>query len=326
MPNIGGSVQRVLENLMKVRKETKITGIARKESSMTDKEKIREEVEKLKSQLLRGACSSQVAMETRCKEEAYNEVLAILNTMQEEPVSEKKCMFTKDSYTDEDRKVLCDDCKEKCEYNKKEEPVSEDLEEAIDTYLKSYWGGEKEKQEWPFLKKMAIYFAEWQKQKDSIPVSGELEEASLEYFKQALKDGDKTKLDAFKAGAKWQKEKDSILAKDLEELISTLSKRYPEVSFAKLSRIAVMVAKWQKQHLWKPADGDDLPEIDREVIAILDNGKVGFAHRPPEYWDGKNIVTGKVTRHYPKTYDKDGWNIPNVKYWLDCLMQKEIEL
>ena len=56
---------------------------------MTDKvQKIREEVEKLKSQLLRGACSSQIAMETRCKEEAYNEMLAILDTMQEEPVSE----------------------------------------------------------------------------------------------------------------------------------------------------------------------------------------------------------------------------------------------
>lgn len=68
---------------------------------------------------------------------------------------------------------------------------------------------------------------------------------------------------------------------------------------------------------WKDAQGDDLPEIDREVIAILDNGKVVFAHRPPEYWDGKNIVTGKVTRNYPKTYDKGGWNIPNVKYWLD---------
>ena len=52
---------------------------------MTDKvQKIREEVEKLKSQLLRGACSSQIAMETRCKEEAYNEVLAILDTKQEE--------------------------------------------------------------------------------------------------------------------------------------------------------------------------------------------------------------------------------------------------
>ena len=85
-------------------------------------------------------------------------------------------------------------------------------------------------------------------------------------------------------------------------------------------------AKWQKQHLWKPADGDDLPIIDREVIALLDNGKVVFAHRPPEFWDGKDIVTGKVTRNYPKTYDKGGWNIPDVKWWLDCLMPKEIGL
>lgn len=55
---------------------------------MNDKvQKIREEVERLKSNLLYGACSSQVAMETRCKEEAYNEVLSILDTMQEEPVS-----------------------------------------------------------------------------------------------------------------------------------------------------------------------------------------------------------------------------------------------
>lgn len=28
-------------------------------------------------------------------------------------------------------------------------------------------------------------------------------------------------------------------------------------------------AQWQKENLWKPADGDDLPEIDREVIALL---------------------------------------------------------
>jgi hypothetical protein len=77
---------------------------------------------------------------------------------------------------------------------------------------------------------------------------------------------------------------------------------------------------------WKDAQGDDLPEIDREVIALLDNGKVVFAHRPPEYWDGKNIITGKVTRNYPKTYDKGGWNIPDVKFWLDVELPKEIEL
>ena len=93
-----------------------------------------------------------------------------------------KCIYSNGNYTDEERKALCDGCEEECRFNKKEEsinngldlgcgviwkdeePVSEDLEQAIDTYLATYWGGEKEKQEWPFLKKMAIHFAEWQKQ------------------------------------------------------------------------------------------------------------------------------------------------------------------
>lgn len=85
-------------------------------------------------------------------------------------------------------------------------------------------------------------------------------------------------------------------------------------------------AKWKAKNLWKPANGDDLPDIDREVIALLDNGKVVYAHRPSAYWDGKDIVTGKVTRNYPKTYDKGGWNIPNIVYWLDVELPKEIEL
>ena len=38
-----------------------------------DKSVVLEEIEKLKGQLLYGACSSQIAMETRCKEEAYDE-------------------------------------------------------------------------------------------------------------------------------------------------------------------------------------------------------------------------------------------------------------
>jgi hypothetical protein len=86
------------------------------------------------------------------------------------------------------------------------------------------------------------------------------------------------------------------------------------------------IADWQKENLWKPADGEDLPEINREVIALLGWGKVVFAHRPPEFWDGKDIVTGKVTRKFPMTYDKGGWNQPDVKWWLDCSMPKEIEL
>ena len=162
---------------------------------MTDKvQKIREEVEKLKSQLLRGACSSQIAMETRCKEEAYNEVLAILDSLQEE---HKKCMYTKDNYTDEDRKVLCDDCEEECKYAQKEEPVSEEL-------------------------------------------------------------GD---------------------------YINELSKQFPEVSFAKLSRIAVRVAKWQKEQMMKDA-------LNGLVYAQRTNGEVMFRSnyvRKEGFWFGDKV-------------------------------------
>lgn len=119
--------------------------------------------------------------------------------------------------------------------------------------------------------------------------------------------------------------KEDILNKahSLSEKAEVIGKTMPKSSIIAAS---IDMAEWVLNNLWKSADGDDLPEIDREVIALLDNGKVGFAHRPPEYWDGKDIVTGKVTRNYPKTYDKGGWNIPNVKYWLDVELPKEIEL
>ena len=45
------------------------------------------EIEKLKGQLLRGACSSQISMETSCKEEAYNEVLSFLDTLEVKEVN-----------------------------------------------------------------------------------------------------------------------------------------------------------------------------------------------------------------------------------------------
>ena len=79
-------------------------------------------------------------------------------------------------------------------------------------------------------------------------------------------------------------------------------------------------AEWADSTAWKPADGDNLPEIDREVIALVEEYnayKVVFAHRPPEHWDGKNLITGKVTTHTPKRYGKGKWNQPNVKWWLD---------
>ena len=86
------------------------------------------------------------------------------------------------------------------------------------------------------------------------------------------------------------------------------------------------------QGLWKDAQGDDLPEIDREVIVLINYDtpsnvphgegystyRVGFGHRPnPDGWDGKNLDTGEVTHYEPKLYDKGGWNGPDIAYWLD---------
>lgn len=88
-------------------------------------------------------------------------------------------------------------------------------------------------------------------------------------------------------------------------------------------------AKWKEANLWKDAQGDDLPDIDREVVVLYqpypcegNEYAVGFGHRPKEYYDSRNIETNEVTRYYPKRFDKGGWNIPDVKWWLGCDLPK----
>lgn len=66
---------------------------------------------------------------------------------------------------------------------------------------------------------------------------------------------------ACKLGAKWQKEKDESTTEDLCEYINELSKQFPEVSFAKLSRIAVRVAKWQKEQIKRAMDLGEPPYL-----------------------------------------------------------------
>ena len=85
-------------------------------------------------------------------------------------------------------------------------------------------------------------------------------------------------------------------------------------------------AEWADAHQnhWHDAQGDDLPEIDREVIVLLDNGKVCFAHRPVKGYITVSIINhSEVEEYYPKRYDKGGWNIPNVKWWCDISLPKE---
>jgi hypothetical protein len=84
---------------------------------------------------------------------------------------------------------------------------------------------------------------------------------------------------------------------------------------------------WMGHNLWVDAQGDDLPEIDREVIVLCDDGhggyKVCYGHRPnPKGWMGISIIDGEKDYYVPKTYDKGGWNIPDVKWWLDLNLPK----
>ena len=85
------------------------------------------------------------------------------------------------------------------------------------------------------------------------------------------------------------------------------------------------MASWLEQNLWKSADGDDLPEFEREVVVFTQkeglSPRVCIAHRPnPNGWYGTSLSTCKTEHFVPKTYGKGGWSIPDVKWWLDCKM------
>ena len=86
------------------------------------------------------------------------------------------------------------------------------------------------------------------------------------------------------------------------------------------------IVEWVNTHQnhWHGAQGDDLPEINKEVIVLLDDGKVCFAHRPVKSYVTISIINHReIEEYYPKHYDKGEWNIPNVKWWLDVALPKE---
>ena len=97
---------------------------------------------------------------------------------------------------------------------------------------------------------------------------------------------------------------------------------------------AIRAVELGGNNLWKPADGDDLPKIDREVVALRGlkdptatdcpcGYEIVFAHRPnPDGWDGKNLLTEETEHFTPKTYDAGGWNQPYIMWWLDLDLPK----
>ena len=100
---------------------------------MTDNriEKIRAEIER-RYNYHKDHADDYAGTEHFWKANEDRELLSFIDSMQEEPAipdivdehwwemlgeEPKKCMYSKDDYTDEDRKVLCDGCEEECKYN-----------------------------------------------------------------------------------------------------------------------------------------------------------------------------------------------------------------
>lgn len=98
--------------------------------SKIDKESLVKEIERLKGQLIWGACAAQIEMETNCKDEAYNEVLSFINSLPDEP-------------------------------------ASEDLEKEMDSFFEQMPVLEHENIFEDTFQNIARHFAEWQKDKDT---------------------------------------------------------------------------------------------------------------------------------------------------------------
>ena len=118
----------------------------------------------------------------------------------------------------------------------------------------------------------------------------------------------------------------------LDTLIMMLADHNVTINPSGFDKIKENLLSSAKEGLWNDAQGDVLPDIDREVIVLCDDYhggyKVCFGHRPcKKGYLGKSLVTGNIETFYPHTYDKGGWNIPDVKWWLDIeLPNKEEQL
>lgn len=71
--------------------------------------------------------------------------------------------------------------------------------------------------------------------------------------------------------------------------------------------------QYARKNLWFDAQGDNVPEYGREVIVIGRDGKVFYGHRP----DPKEVTMVDGKPYHAKTYDKNGWNWPDIALWLD---------
>ena len=170
---------------------------------MTDKEKFRAEIERRKNLADKQEDNGYFT----ARSDAYAELLTFIDSMQEEP---KKCMYSKDNYTDEDRKVLCNGCEEECEFNKKKVSVSKDWSAEFDKILEPYKNSHNYNKLCLILRWWKSNYErwwQWKLNKKEEPVSEDMEEAAKTYAKKESHGYEPCNIvKTFKVGANWQKQ------------------------------------------------------------------------------------------------------------------------
>ena len=156
----------------------------------TEKSLMPEEYQEIDAWLEKQGEKKSYASETMNEKGDFDSSFTRMMEKEQKPV---ECMYSKDNYTDEDRKILCDGCEEKCKFAQKEADWLQELQNKLDSLSKE-----------DFEKVWAKYH-----QKEE-PVSEDLEEAVNAYTGYPP-DVDECssvygKRQAFKAGAKWQQE------------------------------------------------------------------------------------------------------------------------
>ena len=213
---------------------------------MTDKEKlekIKELADKMYSRM------AYLTSDTRPIRQAMDEYhqFIINEYHKEEPVSEKECMYSKDNYTAEDRKVLCDGCEEECEFNKKEEPINDSFEAEV----KKLWEEINTGHSYSIVDSYNIFYglcmdiADWQKEQQNI-----IEPIGEPQVKESLisKHDDKTCKE--NGDSLTQEPVSEDLEKEINEYISILTERrgdFPKLTKLGFRTIARHFANWQKQ-------------------------------------------------------------------------------
>ena len=179
----------------------------------------------------------------------------------------------------------------KYKQEREEEPVSEDLKEAALQYAKDYLFTPAAERD---LRDHFIAGAQWQKEQDQKWLRDNYRKATNDGYEEGFEAGRDDVYDELEEG------------KDLSAEIDFLSKRYPEVSFAKLTRIAKHVAEWQKKQTIK--EYDDF--ITKGLVAAKGIA-VGMA-----YEQGKIETINKAVEWLQRNIDSSMW-LMNLRKYLE---------